>query len=132
MKGKPALTLPLHSVISPRTSSALLGSLIFLRDSFGGNPIPTRRARAFEHRCPIRPEKCREEDVSTEQAGSQAPPRLPCAHGDQERPQGHRRSPRPWPQAPVGVSAVKDSPMRDHRAASSLGRLTKRPDFVAA
>jgi len=46
---------------------------------------------------------CREEDVSTEQAGSQAPPRLPCAHGDQGWPQGHRGSPRPWPQAPVGV-----------------------------
>jgi len=46
---------------------------------------------------------CREEDVSTEQAGSQAPPRLPCAHGDQGWPQGHCRSPRPWPQAPFGV-----------------------------
>src|SRR3954464_7914274 len=73
----------------------------------------------------------REKDVSTEQARSQAPPWIPCAHGDQGWPQGHCRSPRPWPQAPFGVTRQEGCPVR-HTRAGTVGRLTKRPDFVAA
>ena len=51
------------------------------------------------------PETDREENLSTQQAGSQAPPRLSRPHGDQGWPQGHRRSPRPRPQAPVGLTS---------------------------
>jgi ribonuclease P protein component len=78
----------------------------------------------------IRPEMSREEDVPTEQARAQAPPRLSRAHGDQGRPQGHRRPPRAWPQAPVSL-IDRRLPVRGARA-RQIGRLTKRPDFVAA
>jgi ribonuclease P protein component len=79
----------------------------------------------------IRPEMSREKDVSTEQARSQAQARFPCAYGDQGRPQGHCCSPRPWPQAPLRVTDVRRFPVRGPRA-GLIGRLTKRPDFVAA
>jgi ribonuclease P protein component len=73
----------------------------------------------------------REEDISTEQARSQAPAWLSRADGDEGWPQGHRGSPRPWPQALVGVTPSRIGPMRDDRA-QRIGRLTKRADFVAA
>ena len=41
----------------------------------------------------------READLSTEQAGTQAPPRLPRPHGEHRRPQGARQAPRPRSQA---------------------------------
>ena len=41
----------------------------------------------------------READLSTQQAGAQAPSRLSRASGDHRRPQGSRRAPRAWPQA---------------------------------
>jgi hypothetical protein len=40
-----------------------------------------------------------ETDLSTEQAGAQAPPRFPRPHGNERRPQGRRSPPRAWTQA---------------------------------
>src|SRR5688572_3023782 len=71
----------------------------------------------------------REEDLSTEQARAQAPPRFPRADGDQGRPEGDRGAARPRPQAPVRLD--RTSPMRGARA-RTFGRLTKRPEFLAA
>ena len=45
-------------------------------------------------------ERPREADLSTQQTGAQAPPRLPCPPCDRRRPQGPGRAPRPGPQAP--------------------------------
>jgi ribonuclease P protein component len=72
-----------------------------------------------------------EEDVSTEQARAQAPAWLPRQDGHEGRPQGHRGSPRPRPQAPVGLIGREPAAMRGRRA-GAIGRLTKRPDFLAA
>lgn len=49
--------------------------------------------RAYDH----------EADLSAVQAHSQAPSRLPCAHGHRWWPQGDRPPPGPGPQASVGV-----------------------------
>ena len=67
-------------------------------------------------------EKAREADLSTQQAGAQAASRLSCAHGDQGRPQGHQRAPRPRPQAPVRLIFMTPR----------LQRLRQRADFIAA
>jgi ribonuclease P protein component len=66
-------------------------------------------------------EKAREADLSTQQAGAQAASRLSCAHGDQGRPQGHQRAPRPRPQAPVRLIFMTPR----------LQRLRQRADFIA-
>lgn len=42
----------------------------------------------------------RETDLSAEQAGAQAPPWVPRAHGYHGRPQGDRSPPGAWPQTP--------------------------------
>jgi ribonuclease P protein component len=78
----------------------------------------------------------RETDLSAEQAGAQAPPRLPRPHGNGRRPQGHRRPPPARPQAPVGLrdqarAAMGHEPGAD-APATSLGRLKKRREFKAA
>lgn len=49
----------------------------------------------------------REKDLSTEQDRSQAPPWLSRAHGDQERTRRRGRAPRPWPQAPDGLTRAR-------------------------
>jgi ribonuclease P protein component len=51
--------------------------------------------------------------------------------GHEGRPQGHRGPPRPRPQAPVGLIGPEPAAMRGRRA-GAIGRLTKRPDFLAA
>src|SRR5829696_7986208 len=42
MKAEAALTLPLHSSISPQADSALLGALIVFSKQFWGNPLPNQ------------------------------------------------------------------------------------------
>lgn len=82
------------------------------------------------------PETDREENLSTQQAGSQAPPRLSRPHGDQGWPQGHRRPSRSRPQAPVGLSVEardEGAPVpEDWPIAMRLARLTQRKEFLAA
>jgi ribonuclease P protein component len=63
-----------------------------------------------------------EENVSTEPARAQPPPRFPCPHGHQERAQGARTPPGQGAQAPLGV--IGQAPM--------IERLKKRRDFLAA
>src|SRR5215218_6726375 len=61
----------------------------------------------------------REEDLSTQQARPQAPARLPRTYGDQRGPEGHRRTSRTRPQAPVGLTARSpDARPRAHGRAS--------------
>jgi len=56
-----------------------------------------------------------EAHLSAQQSGAGTPPRLPVADGDGGRPQDSARTPRPWPQEPVGLIT-----------------LTRRADFLAA
>jgi ribonuclease P protein component len=68
----------------------------------------------------------READISTEQAGAQAPSRVPHPHGHQGWPQSAQRAPRARPQAPqrlIGCEAA---------TAARMQRLKQRSDFVAA
>ena len=88
----------------------------------------------------------READLSTEQARSQAPPRVSRANGDRRRTQGAERAPRARPQAPFGLTAIRAGSARppgrsgesDASAGSAAagdsewGRLTRRPEFQRA
>jgi ribonuclease P protein component len=69
----------------------------------------------------------READLSTEQARSQAPPRLPRAHGNYRRPQGALRAPQDRPQAAQRLICTATNP---HSLA--VERLRQRSDFLAA
>lgn len=71
-------------------------------------------------------EETREAHLSTQQARAQASPRLPCAHGDPQRPQDHRCPPRPRPQASVRLTAGAGG------ARPIVDQLRKRRDFLAA
>jgi hypothetical protein len=71
-------------------------------DNFGGfgrEAKPCRRAADPTSRCSGQRRTTREADLSTEQAGAQAPSRFSCPHGDDGRPQGRGRAPRARPQA---------------------------------
>src|SRR5882757_6595835 len=48
----------------------------------------------------------READLSTQQTGAQAPSRLPRPSRHDRRPQGSRRAPCTWPQAPERLSRI--------------------------
>src|SRR5690606_36792330 len=81
-----------------------------------------------------------ETNLSTEQAGPQTPPRLPCAHGDGEWPESYGVPPRERPQASVRVNlrgrflmcaalpTLKKSQDFKRVAASGLKRVT--PAFI--
>jgi ribonuclease P protein component len=107
-------------------------------------------ARSFRRRLRIR-RLAREADLSTQQAGAQAPPWLSRPLGDGRWPQGDRRPPRARPQealrlirsprlrpsgrSPVGSDAVEWSldTLRDNGrpgpSGEPLGRLTRRAEF---
>jgi len=68
----------------------------------------------------------READLSTEQARSQAPPRLSRAHGNQRRPQGAVRAPQGRPQAAERLTSIAP------HLAAFMERLRQRSDFLAA
>jgi ribonuclease P protein component len=75
----------------------------------------------------------READFSTLEAGAQAPPRFPLAHGDGRRPQGAQRPSRARPQAPFGLTcAPKSGAPLGKQGDRPPARLKKRPDFVRA
>lgn len=57
-----------------------------------------------------------QKDVSAEPARAQTPPRLPRAHGDQERPEGALAPPGQGPQEPL-------------RLTGPVGKLRKRAEF---
>jgi ribonuclease P protein component len=61
-----------------------------------------------------------EAHLPTEQSRAQAPARLPRADGDPRWPQDPGGAPQPRPQAPVGLTP------------STIGRLTRRADYLAA
>src|SRR5262249_23925570 len=65
----------------------------------------------------------READLSTEQAGAQAPSRLPRPHGHQGRSPRGSGTPRPWTQA---VERLTSAPR------PAMERLRHRADFLAA
>ena len=89
----------------------------------------------------------READFSTEQARSQAPSWLSRPHGNQGWPQGHRSTPRPRPEAPVGVigqapqsgamNALSDQGAKGGKRLKAEAEkkssvwLTRRPEFLA-
>src|ERR1700710_655863 len=66
----------------------------------------------------------READLSTQQTGAQAPPRLSRPSCDDRRPQGSRRAPRAWPQASERLNGPL---LRD----LIMDRLRQRADFLA-
>jgi ribonuclease P protein component len=68
-----------------------------------------------------------ETDLSTEQAGAQAPPRFPRPHGDKGRPQGRRSPPRAWTQAAQCLTFFDPA-----NGAVAVERLRQRADFLAA
>src|SRR5881227_3643428 len=68
--------------------------------------------------------KTREADLSTQQTGAQAPPRLPGPSRDLRRSQGSGRPPRPRPQASERLSR---NPFWDF----IMDRLRQRADFLA-
>jgi ribonuclease P protein component len=94
-----------------------LGISLEIRRSrrIGGRPIGAPRGQA---------ENTGEADVSTEQAGAQAPPRLSNPHGDHGRPQGAQCPPHPRPEAAQRL--IRPVP------ASAVERLRKRADFLGA
>ena len=69
----------------------------------------------------------READLSTQQAGAQAPSRFPRPHGDDRRPQGHCQAARTRSQA-----AQRLTPPRAKPRGVAMERLRRRADFVAA
>ena len=69
----------------------------------------------------------READLSTEQAGAQAPSRFPRPDGDNRRPQSHRQAARARSQAPQRLT-----PRRPKPRGVAMERLRQRADFVAA
>src|SRR5262245_63276989 len=70
-----------------------------------------------------RGERAREADLSTEQAGAQAPSRLPRPDGHQGRPHGDCQAARAWPQA---AERLTWTPI------IAMERLRQRADFLAA
>lgn len=76
-----------------------------------------------------RPEMNREEDFSTVEARAQASARLSGQDGDRRGPQGDRGAPGARAQAPLGLSPEAAVPAGRKPA---LGRLCKRPEFLAA
>jgi len=63
-----------------------------------GRIRPIRRRHGEPVAATASGERPGEADLPTEQAGAQAPSWFPRAHGDQGRPQGARKAPRPRPQ----------------------------------
>lgn len=94
------------------------------------------RLRRSKYR-PPEPEHARETDLSTKQDCAQAPARLPCTDGHDRRPPSDCGPPRPWSQAPLGltgpfpVSRVRQRPVPGH---GTLGHTTSghRPSGDAA
>jgi ribonuclease P protein component len=74
-------------------------------------------------------EECREADLSTEQARTQAPSWLPYPYGDAGRAQGAQCPPGARAQAPQCV--IAQSPQRQG-AYGAVERLKRRKDFLAA
>ena len=82
------------------------------------------RCGAILRRAPcIRRRSTREADLSTQQAGAQAPSRISRTHGDHGRPQGGRSPARAGPQA-----AQRLTP----NSRITMVRLKQRADFLAA
>jgi hypothetical protein len=86
--------------------NVLAGRFPQLRRSFGSGmkglivqPVSSKTCRKHSSA-----RMCRRKDdetyISAFETRSQTPPRIPCTHGHQGRPQGYRCPPRPWPQAP--------------------------------
>src|SRR5215475_7627380 len=74
--------------------------------------------------CPVSGEIPREADLSTQQTGAQAPSRLPRPSRHHRRPQGPRRAPFAWTQAPERLRPALPE-------ISSMDRLRQRADFLA-
>ena len=77
-----------------------------------------------------------EADLSTEQPRACTPPRLPLAHGDQERPEGARAPPRQGPQAAFRLICIEPdlgfggpAPFKSS-APLPLETLKKRAEFL--
>ena len=67
---------------------------------------------------------------------AQAPPRFPCAHGHQRRPQGAERAPRAWPEASERLikagPMVPDAPPPGDGPPGAFSVLRHRADFLRA
>ena len=90
-----------------------------------GDIRPIRRRHGVPLAATASGERPGEADLSTEQAGAQAPSWLPGAHGDQGRPQGARQAPCPGPRPPQRLRWTA-------RRLSPMERLRQRADFLAA
>lgn len=73
----------------------------------------------------------REAHISALEACQKAPPRVPFTFGNGKWPQSAGQSPRPRPQAPVGlVPLSKLAPDNPASSAVKMSRLQKRADFL--
>ena len=73
----------------------------------------------------------REAHISALEACQEAPPRVPFAFGDREWPQSSGQSPRPRPQAPVGLIPLSKLALDNPAScAVKVSRLQKRADFL--
>ena len=68
-----------------------------------------------------------QKDFPTEQPEAQAAPRVPFAHGDQERPEGAGGSPRQGPQAPQRLTRHSDD---QNQGPIAVERLRARREFL--
>jgi ribonuclease P protein component len=69
-------------------------------------------------------------DFPAEQPEAQAAPRVPFAHGQQERPEGPGAPPRQGPQAPQRLSEPAQPPTDVNNPVISLERLKARREFL--
>src|SRR5215204_4843415 len=90
-----ALSAISRAILAQRSATGAYCICETIRNGSGGGCEARSRPASRDRR------EGREKDVSTQQARSQAPPRLPCPDGDQGRPEGDRGAPHSRPQAPV-------------------------------
>ena len=133
------LTLAHALVARPRLALTTTASLPYKPRDFGrGEPRQSAVWARGQARCAARASQpstssgqrrtTREADLSTEQAGAQAPSRFSCPHGDQRRPQGGCRAPRARTQAAQRLTSAATRPASSHGAAQAPRRFPGRRD----
>jgi ribonuclease P protein component len=95
-------------------------------------PAPTAQSGVTGPISSASAEWLRETDLSAEQTGAQAPPRLSCPHGHQGRPQGGGRAPRARTQASECLTGARPFKSCLANPCVAMERLKRRTDFRAA
>ena len=95
-------------------------------------PAPTAQSGVTGPISSASAEWLRETDLSAEQTGAQAPPRLSCPHGHQGRPQGGGRTPRARTQTSECLTGARPFKTCLAKSCFAMERLKRRTDFRAA